>query len=68
MCEIGGGSANLWMGSDGWVDDGWVGGSAVGGMWGIDGCWQRGWAVSCGGGGWFFYFVFLYIIGFLMLF
>ena len=50
------------------VDDGWVDGSTVGGMWGVDGCWQRGWAVSCGGGGWFFYFVFLYIIGFLMLF
>ena len=32
--------------------------------WGVDGCWQRGWAVSCGGGGWFFYFVFLYIVGF----
>ena len=32
--------------------------------WGVDGCWQRGWAVSCGRGGWFFYFVFLYIVGF----
>ena len=38
MCEFSGGSTNLWMGSDGWVDDGWVGGSAVGGMWGVDGC------------------------------
>ena len=36
----------------------------VGCGWGIHGCWQRGWAVSCGGGGWFFYFVFLYIVDF----
>ena len=41
-----------------WDGGGWD----VGG--GIHGCWQRGWAVSCGGGGWFFYFVFLYIVGF----
>ena len=61
MCEFGGGSANLWMGSNGWVDDGWVGGSAVGGMWGVDGCWQREWAVSCGGGCLFFLFcIFIY--------
>ena len=32
--------------------------------WGVDGCWQRGWAMGCGGGGWFFYFVFLYSVGF----
>ena len=36
----------------------------VGCGWGVDGCWQRGWAVGCGGSGWFFYFVFLYIVGF----
>ena len=32
-------------------------------MWGVDGCWQQGWAVGCGRGGLFFYFVFLYIVG-----
>ena len=41
------------------------GGSGVrqwwGGIWGVDGCWQRGWAISYSGGGLFFYFVFLYI-------
>ena len=36
--------------------------------WGIDGCWQLGWVVGCGGGGWFFYFVFLYIVGFFNVF
>ena len=41
-----------------------------GGGWGVDGCWQRGWAVGCGGGGWFFLFSFIYfyILVFLMLF
>ena len=41
------------------------GGSGVrqwwGGIWGVDGCWQRGWAIGYSGGGLFFYFVFLYI-------
>ena len=40
----------------------------VGCGWDVGGYWQQGWAVGCGGGGWFFYFVFLYIVGFLMLF
>ena len=52
MCEFDGGRAGLWMGSKGWVDNGWVGGLAVA----MGGC------VGCGGSvvGCVFCFLFLY--------
>ena len=55
MCEFDGGRAGLWMGSKGWVDNGWVGGLAVA----MGGC------VGCGGSvvGCVFCFLFFFYFG-----